>query len=157
MALPSLASRVSLLSKLSLNRTTPLATLPQVRTQWFQDEVRSHRDPVTGKWRYEEPTMTIQRFRIMKRKKAPREYEKPWMRRRRIADEKIYKSKKKGVNEKAPREYEKPWMRRRRIADEKIYKSKKKGVNELLKYIKFTKEAREARDEEWAFTKTDQD
>jgi hypothetical protein len=66
MALPSLASRVSLLSKLSLNRTTPLATLPQVRTQWFQDEVRSHRDPVTGKWRYEEPTMTIQRFRFMK-------------------------------------------------------------------------------------------
>ncbi len=48
-------------------------------------------------------------------------------------------------------------MRRRRIADEKIYKSKKKGVDELLKYIKFTKEAREARDEEWAFTKTDQD
>ena len=59
--------------------------------------------------------------------------------------------------EKAPRYYEKPWMRRRRIADEKIYKSKKKGVDELLKYIKFTKEAREARDEEWAFTKTDQD
>jgi hypothetical protein len=126
MALPSLASRVSLLSKLSLNRTAPLATLPQVRTQWFQDEVRSHRDPVTGKWRYEEPTMTIQRFRFMKTRKAPREYEKPW-------------------------------MRRRRIADEKIYKSKKKGVDELLKYIKFTKEAREARDEEWAFTKTDQD
>lgn len=53
--------------------------------------------------------------------------------------------------------YEKPWMRRRRIADDKIYRSKKKGVNELLNYIKFTKEAREARDEEWAFTKTDQD
>lgn len=61
------------------------------------------------------------------------------------------------ITEKPPRMYEKPWMRRRRIADDKIYRSKKKGVNELLNYIKFTKEAREARDEEWAFTKTDQD
>lgn len=48
-------------------------------------------------------------------------------------------------------------MRRRRIADEKIYRSKKKGVNELLNYIKFVKDAREARDEEWAFTESDQE
>jgi len=155
MALPSLASRVSLLSKLSLNRTTPLATLPQVRTQWFQDEVRSHRDPVTGKWRYEEPTMTIQRFRIMKTSAYLVTLSCG------VCDEIVYSPdllpSHDVLLEKAPREYEKPWMRRRRIADEKIYKSKKKGVNELLKYIKFTKEAREARDEEWAFTKTDQD
>ena len=48
-------------------------------------------------------------------------------------------------------------MRRRRIADEKIYRSKKKSVNELLNYIKFVKDAREARDEEWAFSETDHD
>jgi hypothetical protein len=42
-------------------------------------------------------------------------------------------------------------MRRRRIADEKIYKSKKKGVDELLGYIHFVKDARKARQEEWAF------
>lgn len=59
--------------------------------------------------------------------------------------------------ERAPKEYEKPWMRRRRIADEKIYRSKKKAVNELVNYIKFVKDAREARDEEWAYSKSDQD
>jgi hypothetical protein len=42
-------------------------------------------------------------------------------------------------------------MRRKRIADEKIYKSKKKGVDELLNYIHFVKDARKAREEEWAF------
>lgn len=59
--------------------------------------------------------------------------------------------------EKPPREYEKPWMRRRRIADQKIYRSKKKVVDELLNYIKFTKEAGEAREAEWAFSETDKD
>jgi hypothetical protein len=48
-------------------------------------------------------------------------------------------------------------MRRRRIADEKIYRSKKKVVNELLNYIKFTKEAGEAREAEWAFSETDKE
>jgi len=48
-------------------------------------------------------------------------------------------------------------MRRRRIADEKIYRSKKKGVDELLNYIKFTKEAGEARKDEWAYSETDKE
>lgn len=98
--------------------------------------------------------MTIQRFRFMKTSA----YLVKWS--CGVCDEIVYTSDLLPSHDalgKAPREYEKPWMRRRRIADEKIYKSKKKGVDELLKYIKFTKEAREARDEEWAFTKTDQD
>lgn len=58
--------------------------------------------------------------------------------------------------ERPPREYEKPWMRRRRIADEKIYRSKKKGVDELLNYLKFVRDAKEAREEEWAFSESDE-
>lgn len=63
-----LSSRL-LFSKIQLNRTAPLATLPQVRTQWYQDEVRSIRDPITGKWRYEQPRQAIQRFRVMRTSK----------------------------------------------------------------------------------------
>lgn len=36
--------------------------MQQVRFHWYQDEVRPIRDPVTGKWRYEDPDNTVQRF-----------------------------------------------------------------------------------------------
>lgn len=48
------------LSKLVLARQRGL--LPQVRFHWYQGEVRPIRDPVTGKWQYEDPNRTILRF-----------------------------------------------------------------------------------------------
>lgn len=61
-----LSSKLMLLTNVKLSRKVPLAVLPQVRTQWYQDEVRSTRDPVTGKWKYEQPRFSIQRFKVMK-------------------------------------------------------------------------------------------
>jgi len=64
----SLSSKL-LLTNIQLSRRTPLAVLPQIRTQWYQDEVRSIRDPITGKWRYEQPRQAIQRFRVVRTSK----------------------------------------------------------------------------------------
>jgi hypothetical protein len=61
----SLSSKL-LLTNSQLTRRIPVAALPQVRSQWYQDEVRSIRDPVTGKWRYEQPRQAIQRFKVVR-------------------------------------------------------------------------------------------
>jgi hypothetical protein len=55
-------SRLVLSKLLLARRGLPLLPVQQVRFHWYQDEVRPIRDPVTGKWRYEEPHFTLQRF-----------------------------------------------------------------------------------------------
>lgn len=65
----SINKSLLLKSNTQLTRKVPLAVLPQFRTQWFQDEVRSIRDPTTGKWKYEQPRQAIQRFKVVKTSK----------------------------------------------------------------------------------------
>ena len=48
-------------------------------------------------------------------------------------------------------------MRKKRMKQEKIYKSQKRGVDELLSYLHFVKDARKARQEEWAFGRDDEE
>lgn len=51
-----------MLSRTALARRGLPVPMQQVRFHWYQDEIRAIRDPVTGKWRYEDPDFAVQRF-----------------------------------------------------------------------------------------------
>eukprot|EP00978_Attheya_sp_CCMP212_P024784 scaffold78515_cov46-Attheya_sp.AAC.2 len=82
------------------------ATLQQSSRSYWKEVLRPIQDPKSKEWKYEKPEKMAMRSEaatrsegILARHSRYVEYEKPWMRNKRLKSEKIYKSQKRGVEE----------------------------------------------------------
>ena len=85
----------------TINTTTGTTT----RSYW-QEVVRGTTDPRDGRNRYEDPENSAARSNraqnaegLLRRASRYRYYEKPWMKKKRLANEQKYRNQKRGVDE----------------------------------------------------------
>lgn len=83
----------------------PISTTTSTRSYW-QEVVRGTVDPRDGRNRYEDPENATQRSGraqnaegLLRRAGRYRRYEKPWMKKKRLANERAYRNQKRGVDE----------------------------------------------------------
>ena len=84
---------------------TSSTTTTATRSYW-QEVVRGTVDPRDGRNRYEDPENAAQRSGraqnaegLLRRAGRYRRYEKPWMKKKRLANERAYRNQKRGVDE----------------------------------------------------------
>ena len=116
MALRSLASSIIRLRRPLATSTSvpaiptstphaPTITATTTRSYW-QEVVRGTTDPRDGRNRYEDPENSAARSNraqnaegLLRRASRYRYYEKPWMKKKRLANEQKYRNQKRGVDE----------------------------------------------------------
>ena len=84
---------------------TAIEPITTTRSYW-QEVVRGTVDPRDGRNRYEDPENATQRSGraqnaegLLRRAGRYRRYEKPWMKKKRLANERAYRNQKRGVDE----------------------------------------------------------
>jgi len=83
-----------------------LPAAPRLQRSYWQEVVRGTIDPATSTNRYEDPENSAQRSAraqnaegLLRRQSRYRRYEKPWMRKKRLANERRFRNQRRGVEE----------------------------------------------------------
>ena len=103
--IPSPFAAASTTAATTIGPTTSSTTTTTTRSYW-QEVVRGTVDPRDGRNRYEDPENAAQRSGraqnaegLLRRAGRYRRYEKPWMKKKRLANERAYRNQKRGVDE----------------------------------------------------------
>ena len=103
--IPSPLAAASTTAATTIGPTTSSTTTTAARSYW-QEVVRGTVDPRDGRNRYEDPENAAQRSGraqnaegLLRRAGRYRRYEKPWMKKKRLANERAYRNQKRGVDE----------------------------------------------------------